>query len=476
MSTVYNKVTANGQTLIDLSQDTVTSAAHIVSGYTGHLADGTQVVGTGGGSALNLQDKTVSYTPTESVQSATVSADSGYDGLDEVTINVGAVSSLYVGSGITRRTANDLYGEYDYGEYSVNVPKGYYDANYYKSVPNGTEGTPTATKGTVSNNSVTVTPSVTNSSGYIVGGTKTGTAVTVSAFELASGNKVISSNGTGIDVVGYSTVSVDVPTGTARDSSDLTVSGATVNVPAGLYSSAASASVASGTAGTPIATKGTVSDHSVTVTPSVTNTTGYITGGTKTGTAVTVSASELVSGSETKTANGTYDVTNLASLVVNVSGGGGGGSWELVASKEITTSTTSTTASRIEWWETNKTNIWTSAKVVYIRIRDKAGKRSGYFYGTDNYFINSNALPNSSSTTSSNGMRTCIKVASSGTEYSISTQGTTAGYGVYTPSFKNDGRISIYHRFNSSYTGTINGTYTVEVYLLSMPTGKPIFT
>ena len=72
----------------------------------------------------------------------------------------------------------------------------------------------------------------------------------------------------------------------------------------------------SGTAGTPTATKGTVSNHSVSVTPSVTNTTGYITGGTKSGTAVSVSASELVSGSETKTANGTYDVANLASIVV----------------------------------------------------------------------------------------------------------------------------------------------------------------
>lgn len=70
------------------------------------------------------------------------------------------------------------------------------------------------------------------------------------------------------------------------------------------------------TAGTPTATKGSVSNHSVSVTPSVTNTEGYITGGTKSGTAVTVSASELVSGSETKTANGTYDVTNLASVVV----------------------------------------------------------------------------------------------------------------------------------------------------------------
>lgn len=118
--------------------------------------------------------------------------------------------------------------------------------------------------------------------------------------------------------VAYSSVNVQVPTGTARSSSDLTVSGATVNVPAGLYSSAASKSVASGTAGTPTATKGTVSNHSVNVTPSVTNTTGYITGSTKTGTAVTVSASELVSGSATQSSNGTYDVTNLASLVVAV--------------------------------------------------------------------------------------------------------------------------------------------------------------
>lgn len=108
------------------------------------------------------------------------------------------------------------------------------------------------------------------------------------------------------------------PTGVQRSSSDVTASGQTVTVPAGVYSSQVQKSVASGTAGTPTATKGSVSNHSVTVTPKVTNTTGYITGGTKTGSAVTVSASELVSGSETKTENGTYDVTNLASLVVNV--------------------------------------------------------------------------------------------------------------------------------------------------------------
>jgi hypothetical protein len=78
------------------------------------------------------------------------------------------------------------------------------------AVGSGTEGTPTATKGTVSNHSVSITPSVTNTAGVISGGTLTGTAVTVSASELVSGTKAISSNGTGIDVTNYATVDVSV--------------------------------------------------------------------------------------------------------------------------------------------------------------------------------------------------------------------------------------------------------------------------
>ena len=111
---------------------------------------------------------------------------------------------------------------------------------------------------------------------------------------------------------------------TQRSSSDLSASGATVTAPAGYYASNATKTVASGTEGTPTATKGTVSDHAVTVTPSVTNTAGYINGGTKTGTGVSVTAAELVSGSQTVTENGTVDVTNLAEIVVAVEGGGSG--------------------------------------------------------------------------------------------------------------------------------------------------------
>ena len=103
-----------------------------------------------------------------------------------------------------------------------------------------------------------------------------------------------------------------------RDGDDLTASGDTVTAPAGIYDQAVSKSVAAGTEGTPSATKGQVSNHAVQITPSVTNGAGYISGGTHNGTPVTVEASELVSGSETKTQNGTYDVTNLEEMVVNV--------------------------------------------------------------------------------------------------------------------------------------------------------------
>jgi hypothetical protein len=219
---------------------------------------------------------TINGTTNMDVTSTTATADKILTGYGCVGADGVWVDGSYVAP--TPKTASDV----TVSGATVTVPAGAYSSQVQKSVATGSAGTPTASKGTVSNHAISVTPSVTNTTGYITGGTKTGTAVSVSASELVSGTYTVDSSGTK-DVTNY-----------------------------------ASASVSAGTAGTPSASKGTVSNHSVSVTPSVTNTTGWITGSTKTGTAVTVSASELVSGSETKTANGTYDVTNLAELVVNI--------------------------------------------------------------------------------------------------------------------------------------------------------------
>lgn len=57
----------------------------------------------------NLQTKSKTYTPTESAQSETVAADNGYDGLDGVNVTVNAVSSTYVGSGVTKKAAATIH-------------------------------------------------------------------------------------------------------------------------------------------------------------------------------------------------------------------------------------------------------------------------------------------------------------------------------------------------------------------------------
>ncbi len=159
----------------------------------------------------NFEYPTRTYTPTESQQAQTITynPNDGYNGIEEVSVTVNAIPSNYVGSGITRRSSSDLTAS----GATVSVPSGYYQSNASKSVSNGTAGTPTATKGAVSNHSVSVTPSVTNTTGYIIGSTKTGTAVTVSASELVSGDKSITTNGNNIDVANYSTVSVNVSGG-----------------------------------------------------------------------------------------------------------------------------------------------------------------------------------------------------------------------------------------------------------------------
>lgn len=295
-------------------------------------------------SAPTLQTKTVSYTPTESEITDTIEPSVGYDGLEEVDVTINPISSTYVGSDIPQRDDTDLTAS----GATVTVPNGYYEDTETKTIASGSASTPATT--------ITANPSISISSGGLITATASASqsvTPTVSAGYVSSGTAgtvtVSGSNTSQLSTQAAATItpteseqtavaSGKYTTGTVkvgaisstyvgsgitrRDDTDLTASGATVTVPSGYYEDSETKSVASGTEGTPTATKGTVSSHSIAVTPSVTNTAGYISGGTKAGTAVTVSASELVSGTKSISANGTnIDVTNYAAVDVSVSGG-----------------------------------------------------------------------------------------------------------------------------------------------------------
>lgn len=266
-----------------------------------------------------LQTMTKTYTPTETAQTESVSADAGYDAIDTVNVTVNAISSTYVGSGVARKSSSDLTAN----GATVTAPAGYYETAASKAVAAGTEGTPVATKGAVSNHAVTVTPSVTNTAGYISGGTKTGAAVSVSASELVSGTYNVDSSGTK-DVTNYASASV--PSGSATPAASISGTSATVSTGTNTLTLSKTVSntpqvsagyVANGTAGnTSVSlTANVTTKAAATITPGTTNQT--IASGTY------LTGTQTISGDANLVAGNIKNGTSIFGVTGTYSGGGG---------------------------------------------------------------------------------------------------------------------------------------------------------
>lgn len=162
------------------------------------------------------------------------------------------------------------------------------------------------------------------------------------------------------------------------------------------------------------------------------------------------------------TANGTIDTTLNNSVVVNVpTGGGGGSNWTLLASTEYTVNTSSTTGIEVGTVSVDLSGV-TNEDIIWVHIRDKAGPRSGYHYGTDNIlFFKLNSL---------------VMVEG----FSFNANRIYNPYsdkkGVYVSGINiGQNTISISAVYSYSGSRTINGTFKVDVYKLTPASGMTMF-
>lgn len=131
----------------------------------------------------------------------------------------------------------------------------------------------------------------------------------------------------------------------------------------------------------------------------------------------------------------------------------------LIGTAEEEVSTSSTTPTDVTTIQTGVT-LNDPSKFILVVIRDKAGERNGYFYGSDEFLCP--FMPGFTSTTY---MAREMKYISSNGQKGMS----SSKYGIYTDEVSGDGDIYIKARYYSTTYGTIDGTYLINVYIGSLP-------
>ena len=151
---------------------------------------------------------------------------------------------------------------------------------------------------------------------------------------------------------------------------------------------------------------------------------------------------------------------------------GEGDSYTLLYSGEHTISSESETEEVID--TLTIAGISDANAIIYARVRDKAGLRANYFFGSDIFFEN---YCKAEQKTTTLGGHKYIYFGSNSGELSHYAPGITANYGVVVNQISNDGTdtVNIVARYGSSYSKTIDGTFTVEIYKMPCPGGKSPF-
>lgn len=175
----------------------------------------------------------------------------------------------------------------------------------------------------------------------------------------------------------------------------------------------------------------------------------------------TATAADVASGKIFLAADGT--ITTGTS-----SGGGGSSPWKHILTQEVSVTTSSTSAATAATLQCGS-EIVTADKIVWVHVRDKAGPRAGYFYGTDSYFANTYKANNATTTFQTPAVEILRFTTSSVFAASA------AAYGVWGYSISRTGALVIRQRYNSGSTLTIDGTYVVDVYTLELPSGLTLF-
>ena len=171
-------------------------------------------------------------------------------------------------------------------------------------------------------------------------------------------------------------------------------------------------------------------------------------------------------------ASGKYFFNASGVLTLGTASGGGGSNWKLIATQDFTVNTTSTSNTSVGDITLDLSEYNNYNTVLWVHIRDKAGLRNGYCYGSDTIFFH---FQLASESTNSLSVRP-LMVFKGGSSSTVI--GAASAYGVYAYRLyytSSSHYVEIYSRYSSSSSGTINGTFKCDVYVLTTPTGMTLF-